>query len=92
MTEAESKKTVEVAWSPGLTARAAVDESGLLEAFPEIDREKLVLGIFGHEVPMNRALRAGERVEICRPLIQDPRDMRREAVAEGQVIGLRKDD
>jgi hypothetical protein len=78
---------VEIALTPGLTAADAVDRSGLLERFAEIDGRSLVLGIYGKRVPGSQPLRAGERVEICRPLVQDPRDMRREALAAGRVVG-----
>ena len=81
---------VEVELGRGLTAREAVDRSGLLERFPDIDAAALVLGIYGKRVPGSQVLRAGDRVEICRPLRKDPRDMRREALAAGTVIGQPK--
>ncbi|HSG65622.1 MAG TPA: RnfH family protein [Gammaproteobacteria bacterium] len=82
---------VEIGLAPGLTAREAVDRSGLLERFPEIDAGALVLGIYGQRVGESQLLRAGDRVEICRPLRQDPRDMRREALAAGTVMGRPKE-
>ena len=78
---------VEVGLTPALTAREAVERSGLLERFPEIDTATLVLGIYGKRVPDSQRLRAGDRVEICRPLKIDPRDMRRVALAAGTVMG-----
>ena len=50
----------------------------------------LVLGIFGAPVPEQRVLQPGDRVEIARPLIRDPREMRWDAVAEGSVVGQKK--
>jgi putative ubiquitin-RnfH superfamily antitoxin RatB of RatAB toxin-antitoxin module len=82
---------VEVRLTAGLTARDAVERSGLLERFPEIDAGALVLGVYGKRVAGSQALRAGDRVEICRPLQQDPRDMRREALAAGTVMGQPKE-
>ena len=81
---------VEIELTPGLTAREAVDRSGLLERFSEIDAGALVLGVYGKRVAGSQALRTGDRVEICRPLRQDPRDMRREALAAGTVMGQPK--
>ncbi len=87
---AVQQTVVSVDWDPGLTARMAVERSGLLDAYPEIDRKNLTLGIFGRPVPADHALQPGDRVEIARPLIRDPRQMRREAVAEGAVVGQKK--
>ncbi len=58
--------------------------------YPEIDADGLVLGVFGQRVPDDYALQPGDRVEIGRPLIRDPREMRREAVADGGVVGQKK--
>ena len=81
---------VSVQWQQDLTARAALDRSGLLDEYPEIDVENLVLGIFGRPVPEHHVLQPGDRVEIGRPLIRDPREMRWEAVADGGVVGQKK--
>lgn len=86
------QSVVTVAWRSGLTAQAAVERSGLLEEYPEIDAENLVLGIFGRPVPGQHVLQPGDRVEIGRPLIRDPREMRWDAVADGGVVGQKKSD
>jgi len=78
----DEQRIVSVALTPGLTAGDAVRRSGLLEAFPEIERP-LVLGLFGEPIGEDRLLVAGDRVEISRPLARDPRDLRRERVAQG---------
>lgn len=83
---------VELPLTPAMTARDAVERSGLLERFPEIDGDALVLGIFGRPVAESHALRPGDRVEICRPLRADPREMRREALAAGSVIGRPREE
>jgi|SRR5690606_16116304 len=100
MAEATERKTVEVVYatpaeqrivtlehSAGLTAGAAVEASGLLEAFPEIAARPLVLGVYGEPVDADRSLAPGDRVEICRPLLRDPRTLRRELLKQGQVMG-----
>lgn len=83
----ERQQIVEVRHRIGMTAADAVSESGLLKAVPEIAARPLVLGIFGVEVGMEHAVNPGDRVEICRPLKIDPRDMRRAFAARGQVMG-----
>ena len=84
----DDQRIVTLAFTPGITARDAVDASGLLEAFPEINARPLVLGVYGEPVEPNRPLSPGDRVEICRPLQRDPRTLRRELLKQGQVMGL----
>jgi putative ubiquitin-RnfH superfamily antitoxin RatB of RatAB toxin-antitoxin module len=74
----EEQRVVRVAFAPGLTAEQAVRRSGLLEAFPDVAARPLVLGVFGLRVELRHRLSPGDRVEICRPLLRDPRDRRRE--------------
>ncbi len=80
---------VRVNLEPGMTVLGAVERSGLLEAHAEIDRERLVLGVFGERVALDTPARAGQRIEICRPLEVDPREARRAAAAHGAVMGAR---
>lgn len=77
--------TVEV--PPGTTAIEAVRLSGIEEQFPEIDPDKNRLGVFGKLCKADRPLQAGDRVEIYRPLIVDPRVARRELAAIGKSMG-----
>ncbi len=61
----------------GSTAVDAVNKSGIQEHFPEIDFDALKLGVFGKAQKPDTVLRAGDRVEIYRPLIADPKESRR---------------
>jgi putative ubiquitin-RnfH superfamily antitoxin RatB of RatAB toxin-antitoxin module len=61
----------------GLTAGEAVALSGLLQEFPEIASRPVTLGIYGVVCDASRVLRPGDRVEIYRPLRNDPRAARR---------------
>jgi putative ubiquitin-RnfH superfamily antitoxin RatB of RatAB toxin-antitoxin module len=76
-----------VPWQAGMTALDAVEASRLLDGVARDEREQLVLGILGARVESDRVLGPGDRVEICRPLLVDPRDLRRELAASGQVMG-----
>jgi putative ubiquitin-RnfH superfamily antitoxin RatB of RatAB toxin-antitoxin module len=78
---------VAVPWVPGLTARQALEQSGVLAHAPDVDPKSLVIGRYGRPIPEATPLDAGDRIELCRPLRKDPREMRRAAVAEGAVIG-----
>ena len=70
----------------GTTAEAAVIASGIMEKFPEIDLAVNKLGIFGKLSKPDTELRHLDRVEIYRPLIADPKEVRRQRAAEGKVM------
>lgn len=73
----DRQRLVTVELAAGATARDAVRASGLVEEFPEIDVERAPLGVFGRACPGDTVLRAGDRVEIYRPLVIDPKEARR---------------
>lgn len=83
----DAQHVVELEYEPGMTAEAAVARSGLAARYPAIAEDELVLGIWGVEVDSACPLKAGDRVEISRPLVADPRDMRRELLTDGRVMG-----
>ena len=75
--------------SNGTTALEAVKQSGVLQMFPEIDIENTQMGIFsqvlGTKGLAERAtykLKARDRVELCRPLIADHKEVRRRRAEE----------
>lgn len=63
-----------------------ITQSGLLEQFPEIDLVKNKVGVFGKLGKLTDTLHAGDRVEIYRPLIADPKEVRKQRAAQGKVM------
>lgn len=61
----------------GTTVREAIERSGLLARFPQIELARGRLGIFGRRVPPGAPVKDRDRVEIYRPLTADPKDARR---------------
>ncbi|QXI12816.1 RnfH family protein [Pseudomonas zeae] len=63
----------------GATVRAALLASGIASEVPELNLAECPLGIFGKVVadPDSRVIQAGERIEIYRPLLADPKEVRR---------------
>ncbi|HTY98491.1 MAG TPA: RnfH family protein [Rhodocyclaceae bacterium] len=61
----------------GTTVRGAIDKSGVLAMFPQIDLTTQKVGIFGRVVKPETALRPGDRVEIYRPITCDPQTVPR---------------
>ena len=87
---AERQVVIAVSWQPGLTAREAVERSKIRDALPELADQPVVLGRFGEAIEAQAVLAPGDRVELCRPLPKDPREMRREQLAAGGVMGHAK--
>ncbi len=70
----------------GSTVAQAIAASGLLEKYPEIDLKKNKLGVFAKLAKAETMLRDRDRVEIYRPLIADPKEVRKQRAAEGKVM------
>jgi putative ubiquitin-RnfH superfamily antitoxin RatB of RatAB toxin-antitoxin module len=70
----------------GTTIGAAIVQSGIMIDFPELDNELETskVGIFGKASTMTTVLAEVDRVEIYRPLIADPKEVRRKRAAEGK--------
>ncbi|MFV3415523.1 RnfH family protein [Pseudomonas nitroreducens] len=71
----------------GTRMREAVELSGIASQFPGLDISNCPLGIFGKAVarPEERVLQEGERVEIYRPLIADPKEVRKQRAARAKA-------
>ena len=70
----------------GATVEEAIKHSGMMERFPEIDLTQSKVGIFSKLTKMDALLRDKDRVEIYRPLIADPKEVRRKRAEEGKVM------
>ncbi len=62
----------------GGTVRAAIERSGVLGDYPQIDLARDRAGVHGRLVGLDHVLREGDRVEILRPLAADPKAARRQ--------------
>jgi putative ubiquitin-RnfH superfamily antitoxin RatB of RatAB toxin-antitoxin module len=62
----------------------AIERSGILDTFPEIDLSVNKVGVFGKLKKPDTVLREGDRVEIYRPLIADPKQVRKQRAAQGK--------
>lgn len=72
----------ELSLPAGSTAAIAVEASRLRERIPALADVELDLGVFSHPCSGARVLRDGDRVEIYRPLLIDPKDARRRRAAQ----------
>lgn len=85
--ESERQTVIALDVEVGCTAGDAIRRSGIFTRHPGIDPKACGIGIFGHEVPEGRVLRPGDRVEVLRPLTEDPRERRRRLAREGRSMG-----
>ena len=72
--------------SEGATVAEAIKFCGILEKYPEIDLASNKLGIFGKLAKADTVLRDKDRIEIYRPLLADPKEVRRKRAEEGKTI------
>lgn len=79
----EQQVILEQEISAGMTPRAAVIESSIDQYFPEIDKESCDIGIFGKAIRPDHELENGDRIEIYRPLLADPKEVRKRRAAQG---------
>ena len=70
----------------GSTVEEVIRASGILEQFPEIDLSANKVGIFGKIGKLSNPVRSRDRVEIYRPLIADPKEVRKKRAAEGKKM------
>lgn len=84
---AERQKLLRLSVPAGTTVREAALRSGMQQFFPELDLSEAPLGIFGKALskPEERVLEEGERVEIYRPLIADPKEVRKQRAAKAKA-------
>jgi len=71
---------------PGKTIEEAVKMSGILEKYPEIDLATNKVGIYSKLSKLDTVLRDRDRIEVYRPLIADPKEVRRKRAEEGKVM------
>lgn len=76
---ADKQKLLSLSVPVGTSVREAALRSGMQDYFPQLDLAQAPLGIFGKAVakPDERAVQEGERIEIYRPLLADPKEVRK---------------
>ena len=82
----ERQDVVPLTLPAGATLQQALEASGLLVKYPEIDPTKSKFGIYSKLARLDTVLRDLDRVEIYRPLIADPKEVRKQRAAAGKVM------
>jgi putative ubiquitin-RnfH superfamily antitoxin RatB of RatAB toxin-antitoxin module len=68
----------------GATVKDAIERSGILKRFPEIDLETQKVGVFSKLTKLDASVEDGDRVEIYRALTVDPKTVKRRPKADGE--------
>ncbi len=84
LSEKQSLVTLEL--EEGVTIKDAIEASGILEQYKEIDLSKDRVGIFSKFATLDTVLREKDRVEIYRPLIADPKKVRQERATKSKAM------
>ncbi len=71
----------------GALVKEVVERSGILTRFPEIDLDKNDVGIWSRTCKLSDKVREGDRIEIYRPLLADPKEARRRRAERAKEEG-----
>jgi putative ubiquitin-RnfH superfamily antitoxin RatB of RatAB toxin-antitoxin module len=82
----ERQEVIGLTVPSGATVAQAIEASGLLAKYPEIDLTRNKLGIYAKLAKLETPLHDRDRVEIYRPLIADPKEVRKQRAAEGKAM------
>ncbi|MFK8042997.1 RnfH family protein [Congregibacter sp.] len=82
----QRQSIIKLSVKEGTTAFAAAQQSGIEEQFEDLTLgEDTLLGVFGQRAAQTQVLRDGDRVEIYRPLLADPKEVRKERAARAKA-------
>ena len=71
------QKLLKLAVEEGSTIKAVIEQSDILEIYPELNIEEIKFGVFSRLEKSSHVVRDGDRIEIYRPLTIDPMEARR---------------
>lgn len=94
----DRQKIIEVLVEPGTTAYVAACKSKITDYFPGLNMDEATMGLFGSALgtkglkpPKEHVLLPGDRVEIYRPLLSDPKEVRRRRAEKAKQIAANQD-
>jgi len=82
----EKQVLLDLALDRGATIADAIAAAGLQETFSGESLDDLETGVWGHPAARNHHVRDGDRIELYRPLLRDPREARRERAQLGLTM------
>lgn len=73
-----------------LTVKEIIEKSGLLSIYPEIDLTQNKVGVYSRNVKLDATVNDQDRIEIYRPLIADPKEIRRKRAEQAKAAAAHK--
>lgn len=83
----ERQKIMVIQVAPGSTVQDAIEQSGIMQHFDDIDMTKNAVGIWNKTCKLSDQPRNGDRIEIYRPLVADPKEIRRRRAEKAKLEG-----
>ena len=83
---ADKQSLISLEVKEGTTLKEAIEASGILEIYNQIDLSKQQVGIFSKFASLDTVLREKDRVEIYRTLVADPKEVRKERAAQVKAM------
>ncbi|MGR5064238.1 RnfH family protein [Photobacterium sp. DNB22_13_2] len=82
------QKVIRVTVTPDMQVQQIIEQSGVLALYPEIDLKKNKVGIYSRNVKLDATVHDGDRIEIYRPLLADPKEIRRKRAEQAKQEAL----
>ncbi|QOL25296.1 RnfH family protein [Thalassotalea sp. LPB0316] len=83
----KKQELLTVSVAEGIDVEQAIHESGILDIFPEIDLSVNNVGIWNRSVKLSEQVKDLDRIEIYRPLIADPKEVRKRRAEQAKADG-----
>lgn len=81
------QKILTLLLTAGTTVEQAIIESGVIDLFPEIDLTVNKVGVWNRAVKLADTVNNLDRIEVYRPLIADPKDVRKRRAEKAKLEG-----
>ncbi len=79
-----SQELIKLKMEAGATIQKCIEKSNVLQSHPEINLDEMKVGIFSQVKPLNHEVSDGDRIEIYRPLMADPKAIRRKKAEQAK--------
>lgn len=84
---AHKQKLLSLPVAEGITIEQAILESGIIDLFPEIDLKVNKVGVWNKAVKLSEIVQNLDRIEVYRPLIADPKEVRKRRAEKAKLEG-----
>ncbi|MCL9783958.1 RnfH family protein [Vibrio sp. S4M6] len=81
------QRVLNLAVSSEMTVKEIIEHSGVLEQYPQIDLDKNKVGVFSRNISLDATVNDKDRIEIYRPLLADPKEIRRKRAEQAKEVG-----